>query len=141
MRPDVSTTGIDGHIARIIQAKSRPLNRAVTTWVKPKLVAEVKFIEWTTGGEMRHAISRPARRGRHARSGKTAKQKMSRGLIIFGIVLIAIGLLWPVISKLGLGRLPGDIVIECENFRLYVPIMTSLIISMVLSLLLWLFNR
>jgi ATP-dependent DNA ligase len=56
MRPDVSTTGIDGHIARIIQAKSRPLNRAVTTWVKPKLVAEVKFIEWTTGGEMRHAV-------------------------------------------------------------------------------------
>ncbi len=54
---------------------------------------------------------------------------MSRGLVIFGIVLIAIGLLWPVISKLGLGRLPGDIVIERENFRLYVPIMTSLIIA------------
>jgi hypothetical protein len=66
---------------------------------------------------------------------------MSRGLIIFGIVLIAIGLLWPVISKLGLGRLPGDIVIERENFRLYVPIMTSLIFSVVLSLLLWFFNR
>jgi hypothetical protein len=66
---------------------------------------------------------------------------MSRGLIIFGIVLIAIGLLWPVISKLGLGRLPGDIVIERENIRLYVPIMTSLIISVVLSLLLWFFNR
>jgi len=66
---------------------------------------------------------------------------MTRGLIIFGIVLIAIGLLWPVISKLGLGRLPGDIVIERENFRLYVPIMTSLIISVVLSLLLWFFNR
>ena len=66
---------------------------------------------------------------------------MSRALIIFGIVLIAIGVLWPVISKLGLGRLPGDIVIERENFRLYIPIMTSLIISVVLSLLLWLFNR
>ena len=66
---------------------------------------------------------------------------MSRGLIIFGIVLIAIGLLWPVMSKLGLGRLPGDIVIERENFRLYVPIMTSLIISVVLSLLLWFLNR
>jgi uncharacterized membrane protein (DUF441 family) len=66
---------------------------------------------------------------------------MSRGLIIFGIVLIAIGVLWPLISKLGLGRLPGDIVIERENFRLYVPIATSLLISIVLSLLLWLFNR
>ena len=66
---------------------------------------------------------------------------MSRALIIFGIVLIAIGLLWPVISKLGLGRLPGDIVLERENFRLYVPIATSLVVSVVLSLLLWLFNR
>ena len=66
---------------------------------------------------------------------------MRSGLIIFGIVLIAVGLLWPVISKLGLGRLPGDIVIERENFRLYVPIMTSLLVSVVLSLILWLLHR
>ena len=66
---------------------------------------------------------------------------MSRALIIFGIVLVAVGVLWPVISKLGLGRLPGDIVIERENFRLYIPIATSLMISLVLSLVLWLFNR
>ena len=66
---------------------------------------------------------------------------MSRALIIFGIVLVAIGVLWPVLSKLGLGRLPGDIVMERENFRLYVPIATSLIISVVLSLVLWFFNR
>ena len=64
-----------------------------------------------------------------------------RLLIIFGLVLVAVGILWPLISKLGLGRLPGDIVIERENFRLYVPIMTSLLISAVLSLILWLFNR
>ena len=66
---------------------------------------------------------------------------MSRLLIIFGIVLIAIGALWPVIAKLGLGRLPGDIVIERENFRLYIPLMTSLIVSIVLSLVLWLISR
>ena len=66
---------------------------------------------------------------------------MRSGLIIFGIVLIALGLLWPVLSKLGLGRLPCDIVIERENFRLYLPIMTSLLVSVVLSLLLWLLNR
>jgi hypothetical protein len=66
---------------------------------------------------------------------------MRSGLIIFGIVLIAVGLLWPVLGKLGLGRLPGDIVIERENFRLYVPIMTSLLVSVVLSLILWLLNR
>lgn len=66
---------------------------------------------------------------------------MSRVLVIFGIALIAIGLLWPVLSKLGLGRLPGDIVIERENFRLYIPLATSIIVSVVLSLVLWLLNR
>jgi hypothetical protein len=57
------------------------------------------------------------------------------------VVLIAAGLLWPVLQKLGLGRLPGDIVIERENSRFYFPIVTSLIISVVLSLILWLLNR
>jgi len=66
---------------------------------------------------------------------------MSRVLIIFGVVLIAVGLLWPVLSKLGFGRLPGDIVIERENFRVYIPIATSIIVSVLLSLLLWLLNR
>jgi hypothetical protein len=66
---------------------------------------------------------------------------MSRALIIFGIALVVIGLLWPVISKLGFGRLPGDIVIERENFRLYIPVATSIVVSAILSLLLWLLNR
>ena len=66
---------------------------------------------------------------------------MSRTLIIFGVVLIVAGLLWPVIGKLGFGRLPGDIIIERENFRLYIPLATSLVVSVVLSLLLWLLSR
>jgi Protein of unknown function (DUF2905) len=66
---------------------------------------------------------------------------MSRLLIIFGLVLVAVGVLWPVIAKLGLGRLPGDLVIERENFRLYIPIATSLLISLLLSLVLWFLNR
>jgi hypothetical protein len=66
---------------------------------------------------------------------------MNRALIIFGIVLVAIGLFWPLISKLGLGRLPGDIVIERTNFTLYIPIATSLLISIVITALLWLLNR
>jgi len=65
----------------------------------------------------------------------------SRVLIIFGLVLVALGILLPMIGKLGLGRLPGDIVIERENFRLYLPLVTSLLVSVVLSLVLWLFNR
>ena len=66
---------------------------------------------------------------------------MARWLIVLGVVLIVAGLLWPWLSRLGLGRLPGDIVIERENFRLYLPITTSILISIVLSLILWLLNR
>jgi hypothetical protein len=66
---------------------------------------------------------------------------MARWLIILGVTLILAGLLWPWLSELGLGRLPGDIVIEREDFRLYLPITTSILISIVLSLILWLLNR
>jgi hypothetical protein len=70
---------------------------------------------------------------------------MARWLIILGILLILVGVLWPWLTRLGLGRLPGDIVIERDNFRVYIPIATSIVISVVLSLLLsvilWLLNR
>ena len=66
---------------------------------------------------------------------------MSRWLIIFGIVLIAAGLLWPLLQKVGLDRIPGNIVVDRENFRLYLPLGTSLVISVVVSVILWLFNK
>ena len=66
---------------------------------------------------------------------------MSRPLIILGIVLIVVGLAWPWLSRLGFGRLPGDIVIERDNFRLYIPITSSIIVSLVLTLLFWLFRK
>ena len=66
---------------------------------------------------------------------------MSRALIVFGMVPIAAGVLWPFISRLGLGRLPGDIAIERPGFLFYFPLMTSLIISVVLSIILRLVNR
>jgi hypothetical protein len=66
---------------------------------------------------------------------------MQRGLIFIGITLLAAGVLWPWLSKLGLGRLPGDIRIETESGGFYFPIVTCLVISVVLSLILWLFNR
>jgi hypothetical protein len=66
---------------------------------------------------------------------------MSRFLILLGLAIVLIGVAWPWLSKLGLGRLPGDIVVERETFTLYLPIMTSLIVSLLLSLLLWLFGR
>jgi hypothetical protein len=66
---------------------------------------------------------------------------MARWLIILGVALIVAGLLWPWLTRLGLGRLPGDVVIERESFRLYIPITTSILISLLLSLILWLLNR
>jgi hypothetical protein len=66
---------------------------------------------------------------------------MSRALIIFGAILVAIGVFWPLLTKLGLGRLPGDIVIERDSFRFYIPIATSLLVSIALSIILWLINR
>ena len=62
-------------------------------------------------------------------------------LIAIGLVLVVVGLLWPWLSKLGLGRLPGDIAIERGNFTFYFPIVTCLIVSIVLSLVFWLMNR
>jgi ABC-type phosphate transport system permease subunit len=66
---------------------------------------------------------------------------MARFLIIAGIALVLIGLAWPWLSKLGLGRLPGDIVIRREGFSFYFPIVTSLLLSIIASLLFWLFRR
>jgi hypothetical protein len=66
---------------------------------------------------------------------------MARTLIILGVLLLVAGLLWPWILKLGLGRLPGDIVIERDGFRFYFPIVTGLLVSLVVSALLWLFRR
>ena len=57
------------------------------------------------------------------------------------IVLLSGGLLWPFLNRLGLGRLPGDIAVERGNFRFYFPIVTSLVISVALTLLFWLFRR
>jgi Protein of unknown function (DUF2905) len=66
---------------------------------------------------------------------------MSRWLILLGITLVVAGLLWPVIAKLGLGRLPGDIVIERRGFTFYFPVTTSILISAVISLVLWLLRK
>ncbi len=66
---------------------------------------------------------------------------MPRILITLGIILLVLGLTWPWLQKLGLFRLPGDIVIERENFRFYFPITSMIILSLVISLLLWLFRR
>lgn len=68
-------------------------------------------------------------------------EAMSRILIVIGLAIVVIGLLWPWLARLGLGRLPGDIWVQRGNFSFYVPITTSIILSLVLSLIFWLVNR
>lgn len=70
---------------------------------------------------------------------------MQRFLIIAGIVLLLIGIAWAWLAQSGLwrwiGRLPGDLHIEREGFSFYFPLMTSIIVSIMLSLLVWLFRK
>jgi hypothetical protein len=66
---------------------------------------------------------------------------MQKILIITGLILLAAGLAWPWLRRLPLGRLPGDIHIVREGFSFSFPIVTCLVISVVLSLLLWFFRR
>jgi len=62
-------------------------------------------------------------------------------LVVIGIAIVAIGLAWPWLSKLPIGRLPGDILVERPGFRFYFPLATSLIISALVTLVLWLMRR
>ena len=68
--------------------------------------------------------------------------QLGRSLVIVGVLLAVVGVVLVIAGKLGLGRLPGDIVIERKNFSLYVPVVTSIAVSIVLTLLANLFfNR
>ncbi|MEX0431556.1 DUF2905 domain-containing protein [Spiribacter insolitus] len=66
---------------------------------------------------------------------------MQKLLVTIGLVILISGLLWPVISKLGLGRLPGDILVRREGFTFYFPLATSIIVSVVVTLIIWWFRR
>jgi hypothetical protein len=66
---------------------------------------------------------------------------MARFLIVLGLAILVAGLLWPFLSRIGLGRLPGDIVIERENMTFYFPLMTCLLLSVLFSLIFWVVNR
>jgi uncharacterized protein HemY len=66
---------------------------------------------------------------------------MQRFLIGLGILLLVAGITWPLWSRIGLGHLPGDIFYRRGGTSFYFPLVTCIIISAVLSALLWLFNR
>lgn len=67
--------------------------------------------------------------------------RMHRGLIVVGLVILALGLLWRWFGRLPLFRLPGDFVIDRPGFKVFFPFTTMLIISIALSLVAWLLRR
>ncbi len=66
---------------------------------------------------------------------------MNRLLIILGALLLLAGIAWPWFRKLPLGRLPGDIIIDRPGFRFFLPLTTMILVSLLVSLILWLFRR
>ena len=66
---------------------------------------------------------------------------MQRLLIIVGLAILVVGVAWPWISRLGLGRLPGDINVERDGWSFHFPLMTSVVVSIVLTILVWLFRK
>ena len=66
---------------------------------------------------------------------------MQRLLIILGLLIAAAGVLWPWLSKLPTGRLPGDVVVDRPGFKLFAPFTTMIIVSVVVSVIVWLLNR
>lgn len=66
---------------------------------------------------------------------------MQRMLVILGLVLLAAGLLWPWLSRLPWGRLPGDISIDREHFSFHFPLTTSILVSLLLTLILSLWRK
>jgi len=66
---------------------------------------------------------------------------VQRLLIILGLLIVAVGVLWPWLSKLPIGRLPGDVVVDRPGFKLFAPFTTMIIASLVVSLIVWLLRR
>jgi hypothetical protein len=66
---------------------------------------------------------------------------LQRFLIGLGLVILVVGIAWPLLSRIGLGRLPGDILLQRGGTTFYFPVVTCILISIGLSLIFWLFNR
>ena len=66
---------------------------------------------------------------------------MQRFLIVAGLVILLVGVAWPWIARLGLGRLPGDLNIERDGWSFHFPLVTSIVVSIVVSILFWIFRK
>jgi len=66
---------------------------------------------------------------------------MQKILIAVGVGLVIIGLLWPWLGKLPFGRLPGDIVINRPNLKLFFPITSMILVSIIVSIIMWILRK
>ena len=66
---------------------------------------------------------------------------MQKILIVLGFLMLAIGILWPWVSKVPIGRLPGDIIIDKPGLKVYIPITTMILVSVIVSVILWLLRK
>lgn len=66
---------------------------------------------------------------------------MQKTLIIIGIAILVVGLFWPWLGKIPLGRLPGDIIINRPNMKIYIPITSMIVISIIISVIMWLLRK
>ncbi len=66
---------------------------------------------------------------------------MNRTIIIIGLIIVIIGLAWPILSKLPIGKLPGDIIYKKEGFSFYFPITTMIVVSIIISVILYMFRK
>jgi len=100
-------------------------------------------LPWSVADEPIPLPEDPVRRGRLVVPPHDIGLRVTRGrlvqrlLVALGLLLVAAGLLWPSLSRLPWGRLPGDISIEREGYGFHFPLMTSLLVSVAASLLLW----
>ena len=66
---------------------------------------------------------------------------MAKWLITLGIILVVLGVAWPLLAKLGLGSLPGDVRLERKGYTFHFPVTTSIVVSLAITLVLWIFRR
>lgn len=66
---------------------------------------------------------------------------MNKNIILLGVIIIVVGIFWPLLQKIPLGRLPGDIFIKRDGFTFFLPITTCLLVSGIVSLIFWLFRK
>jgi hypothetical protein len=66
---------------------------------------------------------------------------MQRFLIVTGVIALLVGLAWPWLARLGLGRLPGDFHLQRGGFSFYFPLTTSILVSVVVTVIIWLLRR